>query len=94
MESLLTQKFDSLKKITQVRLPVLIVHGADDRMVPARFSQALYEAARDPKKLLLVDGATHNNSMREGRAAYREALREMFGVGADDDAACAAGARQ
>jgi alpha-beta hydrolase superfamily lysophospholipase len=80
METLLTQKFDSLKKITQVRLPVLIVHGADDRMVPARFSQELYDAARDPKKLLLVEGATHNNSMRQGSIEYREALHEMFGV--------------
>ncbi len=80
-ETLLTQKFDSLKKITQVHLPVLIVHGADDRMVPAHFSQALYDAARDPKKLLLVEGATHNNSMRTGSAQYRDALREMFGLG-------------
>jgi fermentation-respiration switch protein FrsA (DUF1100 family) len=83
-ESLLTQKFDSLKKITQVHLPVLIVHGADDRLVPARFAQELYEAANDPKKLLLVEGATHNNSMREGTVAYREALHEMFRVDADD----------
>ena len=84
VETLLTQKFDSLKKITQVRLPVLIVHGVDDRMVPARFSQELYAAASDPKKLLLVEGATHNNSMREGNVVYREALHEMFGVGAAD----------
>ena len=53
-------------------------------MVPARFSQALYDAARDPKKLLLVEGATHNDSMRTGGAQYRDALREMFGVGAED----------
>lgn len=85
METLLTQKFDSLKKITQVRLPVLIVHGADDRMVPARFSQELYDAARDPKKLLLVEGATHNNSMRQGSVEYREALHEMFGIGAANE---------
>ncbi len=84
LETMLTQKFDSLQKITQVRVPVLIVHGADDRMVPARFSQTLYDAASDPKKLLLVDGATHNNSMRTGSAQYRDALREMFGIGAVD----------
>ena len=84
VETLLTQKFDSLKKITHVRMPVLIVHGVDDRMVPSRFSQALYDAASDPKKLLLVDGATHNNSMRMGNAEYREALREMFGIGATE----------
>ena len=84
VETLLTQKFDSLKKISHVRLPVLIVHGVDDRMVPSRFSQELYDAAGDPKKLLLVDGATHNNSMRMGNAEYREALREMFGLGATE----------
>jgi len=80
VDLLLSQKFDSIAKIRTVRLPVLIVHGADDRMVPSRFSQALYDAAREPKKLLMVDGGTHNNSMRVGGAAYRDALREMFGL--------------
>ena len=75
---ILSQKFDTLGKITQVRMPVLLVHGAADRFVPARFSQALYEAARAPKRLLLVEGATHNNSMRVGSDEYREALHALF----------------
>lgn len=80
-ESLLTQKFDSVHKIAQVRMPVLIVHGASDRLVPSRFAQALYDAAPEPKRLLLVEGGTHNNSMRTGSAAYRQVLQELFGVG-------------
>jgi len=28
-----------------------------------------------------VEGGTHNNSMREGNAEYRAALRDLFGVG-------------
>jgi fermentation-respiration switch protein FrsA (DUF1100 family) len=59
-------------------MPVLFVHGAADRFVPTRFSQALYDAARAPKKLLLVEGATHNNSMRVGSDEYRDALRALF----------------
>jgi alpha-beta hydrolase superfamily lysophospholipase len=74
----LSQKFDTLGKITEVKMPVLFVHGAADRFVPARFSQALYDAARAPKKLLLVEGATHNNSMRVGSDEYRDALRALF----------------
>jgi len=62
VQLILSQKFDSVDKIGRVRMPVLIVHGAGDRFVPSRFSQALYEAAPEPKKLLLVDGASHNNS--------------------------------
>ena len=42
---LLTQKFDSMSKMAKVKLPVLIVHGAADRFVPARFSEALYQVA-------------------------------------------------
>lgn len=77
---LLSQKFDSVSKIAKVRLPVLIVHGSADRLVPARFSEALYRAAAGPKKLLLIDGGTHNNSMRTGALEYRRALAELFGL--------------
>jgi alpha-beta hydrolase superfamily lysophospholipase len=78
LQWILSQKFDTIDKIRDVRMPVLFVHGGADRFVPARFSQALYEAARAPKRLLLVDGATHNNSMRVGQDEYREALQELF----------------
>jgi alpha-beta hydrolase superfamily lysophospholipase len=77
---LLTQTFDSVDKIARVRMPVLIAHGADDRYVPSRFSERLYEAAAEPKKLLLVKGGTHNNSMRVGNGEYRAALHEFFGI--------------
>ncbi len=77
---LLTQKFDSLSKMQELRMPVLIVHGAGDIYVPSRFSEELYAAAPEPKKLLLVDGATHNNCMRVGSSAYRSALKELFGL--------------
>ncbi|HXR55316.1 MAG TPA: alpha/beta fold hydrolase [Casimicrobiaceae bacterium] len=80
LELILTQKFDSVGKISAVRMPVLFVHGAADRFIPARFSQALYDAARARKRLLLVDGATHNNSMRVAPDAYRDALFALFGL--------------
>ncbi|MGE5522192.1 MAG: alpha/beta hydrolase [Rhodospirillaceae bacterium] len=77
---LLSQKFDSVQKIADVRVPVLFVHGTEDRHVPARFSETLYAAAASPKKLLFVEGGTHNNSMRHGSVEYRAALRELFGL--------------
>jgi uncharacterized protein len=85
---ILSQKFDTIDKITQVKMPVLFVHGAADRFVPARFSQALYDATRAPKQLLLVEGATHNNSMRIGSDEYRAALRALFRL-PDGDASAA-----
>ncbi|RZI82409.1 MAG: alpha/beta hydrolase, partial [Pseudomonas sp.] len=75
---LLSQKFDSIDKIDQVGMPVLLVHGQDDRYVPPRFSQQLYEAAQQPKTLLLVPGASHNNSMSLAGPRYRQAIKALL----------------
>jgi len=54
------------------------VHGQDDRFVPPRFSEQLYEAAQEPKSLLLVPGASHNNSMRLAGQRYQQAIRGLL----------------
>ena len=77
---ILTQKFDSIDKIREVDVPVLVVHGPGDRYVPSKFSQALFEAAPTPKKLLLIENGAHNNSMWMGVGEYRQALAELFGL--------------
>lgn len=79
VQLLMSQKFDSADKIRRVDVPVLIVHGADDRYVPSRLSESLYAAAPERKKLLVVPGASHNNAMRVGAEEYRSAFAELFG---------------
>lgn len=74
---LLSQEFDSLSKIGAVGVPVLIAHGRDDRYVPSRFSEALFDAANEPKQLLLIDGANHNNGLRMAGNSYRQALQAL-----------------
>lgn len=81
LQWLISQKFESIDKISQVNIPVMLVHGTHDRYIPHRFSEELYEAAVAPKKLLLIEGGTHNNAMRTGSDEYRKALRDFFGVG-------------
>ena len=78
--ALLSQKFDSVHKIANVRIPVLVVHGEGDRFVPVRFSEELYAAARAPKRLLLVPNGSHNNALVVGGSDYRRALQEFFGL--------------
>ena len=65
VDLVLTQHFDSLAKISSVSAPVLFIHGTGDRYVPPEMSERLYQAAREPKRLLLVEDAGHNDaSMR------------------------------
>jgi fermentation-respiration switch protein FrsA (DUF1100 family) len=75
---LLSQKFDSIDKIADIHMPLLVVHGLADAFVPPRFSEQLFNAAQQPKRLLLVPGATHNNSMALGGQNYRKAIDSLM----------------
>ena len=54
LEYIPKSRFDSLRKIGQVRCPVLIVHGTQDQLIPFSMGQELYQAAREPKSFLSV----------------------------------------
>ena len=73
----ITQRLDVLEKLGRLELPVLIVHGAQDEVVPPEMARRLYEAARGPKRLLLVQGAGHRwVAMHAGKTLY-SALEEI-----------------
>jgi alpha-beta hydrolase superfamily lysophospholipase len=79
---LITTRFDSADRIAQVKVPVLVVHGEDDGLIPPALGRALYERATSPKRFVLVPGGTHYSTNSIGQAQYRDALRELFGLGA------------
>jgi fermentation-respiration switch protein FrsA (DUF1100 family) len=58
---LLRDRFQNLDGISDIHLPVLVVAGTEDRIVPSDQSRAVYDAANEPKEILLVDGARHND---------------------------------
>ena len=77
----ITQRFDSAAKIGKVKVPVLVVHGGADSLIRPELGRALYERASAPKRFVLVEGGTHYTTNGLGQAQYREALRELFGLG-------------
>ena len=76
--AVLTQRFDSLAKMASVAAPVLFVHGGADRFVPAAMSERLYAAAREPKRLLLLEGAGHSNATVVAFDRYQAAVRDLL----------------
>ncbi|MDQ5898602.1 MAG: uncharacterized protein QG612_2688, partial [Pseudomonadota bacterium] len=77
---LITQRLAAGERIAEVRAPVLVVHGSADRVVDPAVGRALYERAPEPKRWLLVEGASHHNANALGLDQYREAVRALFGV--------------
>jgi alpha-beta hydrolase superfamily lysophospholipase len=48
----------------RIRVPVLLIHGDADVNTPPDHSRRILAALAGPKRLLLVPGATHNQSLR------------------------------
>jgi hypothetical protein len=76
---LITQRFDAGAQIERVKVPLLVVHGSQDRLIQPTLGRALYERARAPKRFVLVEGGTHHNTNAVGQDAYRDAIAELFG---------------
>ncbi|MEK7474929.1 MAG: alpha/beta hydrolase [Candidatus Coatesbacteria bacterium] len=47
--------------VAKVACPVLVLHGELDRIAPPAFGGAVFEAAREPKRLVIIPGADHNS---------------------------------
>ena len=80
MEYVPKSRFDSLAKMARVRAPLLIIHGTDDRVIPFEMGRKLYEAAREPKAFLPIEGAGHDDPYVMGGEKYFERLREFLGI--------------
>jgi len=63
-----------LTAIAQLRAPVLITHGTDDSLIGHRYSRQLFDAATEPRQLLLVPHARHDNMWDAGGEFYRAQL--------------------
>lgn len=80
IQLLLTQKFDSVDEIADVRMPVIVLHGGSDRYVPVDLGRRLFAAAPEPKRLVVVENGTHNNSLRLGECDMRRAFADLFAI--------------
>jgi pimeloyl-ACP methyl ester carboxylesterase len=53
--------FDNLAKIGRVEVPLLLIHGDQDTVVPVAMTRALYARASGPKMLHIISGGGHCN---------------------------------
>jgi hypothetical protein len=60
---LMRTRLDSLAKIAEYHGPLLQIHGSQDTIVPLALARRLFDAAGEPKELLIVERGDHNDPL-------------------------------
>jgi fermentation-respiration switch protein FrsA (DUF1100 family) len=66
---LLKDSFHSYQRIGKVKVPVLVVHGERDTLIPIRFAERLYAMISEPKQFIRLPNAGHNDHDSHGLPA-------------------------
>ena len=75
---LLNQRFESIKKVSRLSLPVLYIHGTADRVIPYSMGLELYEHSGGQKRFVAVAGGGHDDSATVAPVEVAAALRDLI----------------
>lgn len=72
------REMDTREILKNSKLPILMVHGAEDGFVPCQMSQLGFDACAGEKELLIVDGADHGVSFLVDQSRYTKAIQRFL----------------
>ncbi|MCL1828605.1 MAG: alpha/beta hydrolase [Oscillospiraceae bacterium] len=72
-----TEDCSTLEVMKNCKLPVLFIHGAEDRFVPTRMSRENFKACASEKEMLIVPGAAHEEAYIVGTPEYEAAVSDF-----------------
>ncbi len=70
-------QYNARERVSQVQCPVLIVHSRQDDIIPFKHGQALFDAAHEPKHMLILHGG-HNEGFMLSAILYRNGLEDFL----------------
>lgn len=69
-----TDRYSPIRVVADLKVPLLIIHGDTDKVVPVEHAYDLYEAATGDKTLWIVKGGGHTAAFGANRQEYRPRL--------------------
>jgi uncharacterized protein len=63
---IMTDQYRTIDRIGSVRVPLLILHGARDSLIPVTQARQIYAAANEPKSLAILRRGAHNDLFDHG----------------------------
>lgn len=74
---LVQSQFDTLSDTTAVKQPVLVLHSADDEVVPYSHGKKLFQAVTGPGRLVELHG-DHNSGFLKSKSSYVSGLTSFL----------------
>jgi fermentation-respiration switch protein FrsA (DUF1100 family) len=75
---LIRTRYETIAKVPRLTVPLLVLHGERDGIVPLAQGRRVFAAAGGPKRFFAVPGAGHNDTYVTGGAPYWRALAEFL----------------
>lgn len=69
---------DNGREIKKLEAAVLLIHGGDDEVISPRHSEMLFQAAHQPKKLLVVKGSSHTEMYLTDKELYYGTIKRFI----------------
>lgn len=70
--------YDNIGKIGQIKVPLLVIHGEDDEIIPVDMGRRVFAAAPEPKKLYIIPRSHHNDTYLVGGQDYFQRLQAFI----------------
>jgi len=74
---LLRTQYDVRATIKKIKVPLLVLHGDRDEIIPFEQGKLVFEAAPEPKRFFAIAGANHNDTVIVGGESYFEQLKQF-----------------
>ncbi len=71
---LLWDEYRNVETIGRIAVPLLVIAGSADGTVPVKQSEDVYRAGAEPKKLVIIEGADHNDARLSSGAQLVDAV--------------------
>lgn len=75
---IMSVKLDNIGRIGNVKMPILIIHGVKDTVIPFKMGKELFDAAPEPKTFLPIANGDHSDCYYVGGTQYWEAWERLL----------------
>jgi len=70
--------YNNVRAVRHLKRPLLVVHSVDDGRLPPWMAERVFDAANEPKRLVMLEGVPHNGMVHDRAAEYLAPVVEFM----------------